>query len=84
MNKIDPELLQSIPLARDVLREAIRKEQRMKVKKAKKVNIFDLKSEEPENSEHLDDSKETDHDIFGSDDLPDGMMYIRTADGRKI
>ena len=56
----------------------------MKVKKAKKVNIFDLKSEEPENSEHLDDSKETDHDIFGSDDLPDGMMYIRTADGRKI
>ena len=31
MNKIDPELIRSIPLARDVLRDALRKEQRRAV-----------------------------------------------------
>ena len=50
----------------------------------KKVNVFAMKSEETENRSEFEDSKETDHDIFGSNELPDGMMYIRTADGRRI
>ena len=46
MNKIDPELIRSIPLARGVLHDALRKEQRRAAQKSKRINVFALEDDE--------------------------------------
>ena len=87
MNKVDPALIKSIPLARDVLRESLRKEQRSTVAKSKRVNVFALDEEDDEADQdsHQPEDSMDDHDIFGSDpNLAAGMAYIRSSGGRRV
>ena len=88
MNKIDPNLVRSIPLAKNILHDAIRKENRQKAQKMEKVNIFageqELENDNPKTPENIEFTSDSSHDVFGEADLTKGMMHIQTLGGRRI
>ena len=76
---IDPELVQSVPMAKEILQEALKKDAQARIRKSKqhKIDVFAL----DKNNVRESQGEDTDHDIFVSEDM--GENIIHTQNGRK-
>ena len=87
MNKIDPNLIESIPISRDYIRNAKKKQSQdkfHKFKKALQLNVFDLDKNKDQASDTTGD-----HDIFSNSDIRSDLNneYMKAGymmNGRKV
>ena len=80
LNKIDPELVKSVPMAKEILQEALKKDALKRVKKKKIVKSDVFRADGMGARESQDG--ETEYDIFLSDDMDDNAIH--TQNGRKV
>ena len=81
LNKIDPELIKSVPMAKEILQEALKKEALKRVKKKTKVKS-DVFRADGLGARESQEEGETEYDIFLSDDMDDNAIH--TQNGRKV